>query len=126
MINVVAALIIKNNKILFAKRAKGNLVGKWEFPGGKKEKGETSFKAIEREIKEELGLEVVAQRSLGTFKHQYNFGLVKIELILCQIKDDGSKVSLDGSHSEVQFFNHKNLKIELAPLDQKIFESLVF
>ena len=56
MIVVVAALIKKDNKILIARRSTGdeNLLGKWEFPGGKVETGENEYQAIEREIKEEF------------------------------------------------------------------------
>ena len=53
MITVVAALINKNNKFLIAKRSTGSkeLIGKWEFPGGKVETNENEMDAIEREIK---------------------------------------------------------------------------
>lgn len=48
MITVVAALIEKNNKYLIARRSTGSsdVLGKWEFPGGKVEKDETEEKAI--------------------------------------------------------------------------------
>ena len=54
MITVVAALIKKDGKVLIAKRSTGNLdlLGKWEFPGGKVEANETEMVAIEREILE--------------------------------------------------------------------------
>jgi len=60
MIKVVAALIKKDGKALIAKRATGNeaVFGKWEFPGGKVEPGETEKKAIEREIKEEFEMNI--------------------------------------------------------------------
>ena len=56
LIKVVAALIKKENKILIAKRSTGdpNVLGKWEFPGGKVELNEDEFHAIEREILEEF------------------------------------------------------------------------
>ena len=56
MIKVVAALIEKEGKYLIARRSTGdeNVLGKWEFPGGKVQDGETEEHAIEREIKEEL------------------------------------------------------------------------
>ena len=57
MINVVAALITKNNKVLIAKRS--NVLGKWEFPGGKVKENETPEEAIEREILEEFELKIV-------------------------------------------------------------------
>lgn len=62
MITVVAAYIEKDGKFLIAQRTTGNpeLLGKWEFPGGKVEADETEEEAIEREIKEELDIVVKA------------------------------------------------------------------
>ena len=57
-IRVVAALIETNGRILIAQRLKGHLAGKWEFPGGKVENGETDEKAIVREIYEEFGISI--------------------------------------------------------------------
>ena len=61
IINVVAAIIKKNNKVFITQRGHGEFKGKWEFPGGKIEVGESPEDAIVREIKEELksNIEVV-------------------------------------------------------------------
>ena len=59
MINVVAAIIKKNNYYLIVKRNKNKHLGlKWEFPGGKVEKNETFEDALRREIKEELDIKI--------------------------------------------------------------------
>lgn len=64
---VAAALINEEGKILLAQRPEGKrLAGKWEFPGGKVEDEETPESAIIRELKEELGIEVV-QENLEPF-----------------------------------------------------------
>lgn len=57
-INVVATLIEQDGKVFAAQRAYGELKGKWEFPGGKIENGETPQEALKREIKEELDTEI--------------------------------------------------------------------
>ena len=57
-IKVVAALIEKNDRVLIAQRLKGHLAGKWEFPGGKVENGETEADAIIREMYEEFNISV--------------------------------------------------------------------
>ncbi len=66
MVVVVAALIKKEEKILIAKRSTGdkNMLGKWEFPGGKVDKEENEKHAIEREIKEEFELDIKAKKFL--------------------------------------------------------------
>ena len=57
MLTVTAALIRKEGKILVARRRPGlRHAGRWEFPGGKPEAGETPEEAIVREIQEELGI----------------------------------------------------------------------
>ncbi|GAB1786457.1 (deoxy)nucleoside triphosphate pyrophosphohydrolase [Priestia megaterium] len=59
MKKVTAAIIKDKNRLLIAKRhSKDPLGGKWEFPGGKIEPGETPQDCLVREIKEELGVEV--------------------------------------------------------------------
>lgn len=58
---VAAALINPNGKILLAQRPEGKrLAGKWEFPGGKVEAGESPEAALARELKEELDIKVAA------------------------------------------------------------------
>ena len=54
---VIAGLIQKNDTILIAQRAKNDfLYGKWEFPGGKMEQGETEQECLKRELHEEFGI----------------------------------------------------------------------
>ena len=56
--DVVGALIERDGLVLLAQRACADLNGKWEFPGGKVEPGETHAQALQREIAEELGVEI--------------------------------------------------------------------
>lgn len=55
---IVAAVIARGGRILIAQRDRGSLAGMWEFPGGKREPGETDGEALRREIHEELGIAI--------------------------------------------------------------------
>lgn len=58
-IKVVCCVVVdESGRYLAAKRSEGRLAGKWEFPGGKLEPGETPAEACVRELHEELGLKV--------------------------------------------------------------------
>lgn len=71
-IPVVCALIEREGLILVAQRpAHKHLGGKWEFPGGKVEPGETSEAALAREIREELGCEIEIVRAQPRSLHVY-------------------------------------------------------
>jgi len=72
LIAVVAALIVKEGKLLIAQRPVGkHMAGKWEFPGGKIEKGETPEQALERELSEELGVRTKTGRIYHAIHHSY-------------------------------------------------------
>lgn len=59
MIQVVAALLASEGRLLIAQRPEGKQwAGKWEFPGGKLEPGESPEQALERELMEEVGVRV--------------------------------------------------------------------
>ena len=65
-LRVVAAIIEKDGKFLIGKRKKGkHLEGKWEFPGGKIENGESPQNCLERELKEEFGIITKAGEFIG-------------------------------------------------------------
>ena len=60
MIVVVAAAIVRDGRVLAARRTQpANVAGRWELPGGKVDPGETDEQALAREIREELGIEIV-------------------------------------------------------------------
>lgn len=75
-INVVAAIILDNDKILATQRAEGQFKDGWEFPGGKIEKDESCEEALIREIKEELNVDIIVKEYLCDIEYDYpNFKL---------------------------------------------------
>lgn len=72
---VVAALIVKDNKVLICQRTRHQpLPLKWEFPGGKVEPGEQAEAALYRELEEELGIFAVIGGEVATVRHTYGSG----------------------------------------------------
>lgn len=75
-IEVVAAIIKKEDKIFATQRGYGEFKDWWEFPGGKMEAGETPEAALVREIKEELSTDINVDKFLYTVDYDYpNFHL---------------------------------------------------
>ena len=70
-VRVSAAVIRDGDKILAAERGYGEYRGFWEFPGGKREEGESGEEAIVREIKEELGVMIEIDGFISTIEHDY-------------------------------------------------------
>jgi mutator protein MutT len=85
-IDVVAAIIRRQDRILITKRL-GNvhLAGMWEFPGGKVEAGESLPAALEREIREELGIEIQVAGEFITIEHDYPSKAVCLHFFNCSI-----------------------------------------
>lgn len=65
--------------------AKGLLGGMWEFPGGKREAGESLEECLIREIREELGVRVTVGASVGTYRHAYTHFKVTLHAFRCGI-----------------------------------------
>jgi 8-oxo-dGTP diphosphatase len=65
VVQVVGAAIVEGDRVLVAQRSGGPFDGRWEFPGGKVEAGESDLSALVREIGEELGADIVPQAFLG-------------------------------------------------------------
>jgi len=65
VVQVVGVALVDGDRVLVARRSGGPYDGRWEFPGGKVEPGETELAALVREIREELGVVVVPQGFVG-------------------------------------------------------------
>jgi len=75
MKQVVAALILKNGKVLVCQRTRHQSMPlKWEFPGGKIEDGEQPRDALRRELEEELGIDAHIGEEVARIRHDYKNG----------------------------------------------------
>jgi 8-oxo-dGTP diphosphatase len=69
---VAAALFDAGGRVLIAQRPAGKpMAGRWEFPGGKIDEGESERQALERELSEELGIEVIGAHRMLELTHEY-------------------------------------------------------
>lgn len=97
---VVAAAIYKRGRYLLGKRPPGGLLGGlWEFPGGKVEIGETHQEALQREIREEIGIDIQVGEHIMSVDHGYSHYTVTLHLYRC--------IHLDG---QPQTHYHSHLK----------------
>ena len=112
-IEVVAAIIIYDNKILCVQRGDNKLnyiSKKYEFPGGKIEQGETKEEAIKREIQEELKLDIMVREDFLTINYQYPDFFLIMHSFICKCKNPILTLS---EHIDFKWL----LKSELEDLD---------
>jgi 8-oxo-dGTP diphosphatase len=124
MIEVVAAIIKKDGKILIARRKKGShMEGMWEFPGGKIEVGETPQQCLERELKEEF--EIICKAGEFVAESIFNYGIKVVKLSGYFAEHlDGEFVLND--HSEIKWVTPGEFSdFEFAPADIPIANKLM-
>ena len=87
MKQVVAALIVRDGKLLICQRAQDQPMPlKWEFPGGKVEPGEEEAAALHRELQEELGISATIEEKVTSVQHHYRKGGA-VELHFYRVQD---------------------------------------
>lgn len=85
---VTAAVVRRNEQVLIAQRPpEGLLGGLWEFPGGKLKPGEDLVSCLQREIREELGVEIEVGEVLGVFRHAYTHFRVTLHAFSCILRN---------------------------------------
>ena len=86
VVEVSAGLIFRDGKLLITQRhADAHLGGLWEFPGGKRERGETFEQCLARELHEELGVDVTVNELFEDVTHDYPDKSVQLKFFLCRI-----------------------------------------
>ena len=121
-LNVVAAIIKKDNKILATKRGYGEFINMWEFPGGKIEPGESHVVALKREIREELAVDVAVGERICTVEYDYpNFHLT-MHCYFCFISNGVVELL---EHKSARWLRRDELnEVEWLPADVSVVNSL--
>lgn len=127
-IKVVGGIIEnKNKEILCALRKTSGVLGNlWEFPGGKLEENEDIFQCVEREIKEELGVEFIIKKRevFSEIVHEYREFIVHLYLVKGEIEFNA--VLNSEIHDSLIWLKRKNLSSLLwAPADIPAVEKLI-
>ena len=122
---VVAALILEGGQWLLAQRpSHKHLGGKWEFPGGKVDPGETAEHALVREIREELGCQIELLLALAPY--DFDYGAVHIRLFphVARLSVSGPRpVALE--HVALQWLAAEDVAcLDLAPADRPLLAQL--
>lgn len=108
-LKVSCAIIEIGGKILCAQRSENmKLPLKWEFPGGKKEKNESYKECLERELKEELNIEIEIMERLPAFTFMYSSNEV-IKLIPFRCKALSLDINLT-EHKQIKWLGKEQLK----------------
>ena len=123
MIDVVAAVIKKDNKYLIAQRNRNkHFAFYWEFPGGKVDNGETFEIALQREINEELSISIKIYKKISSQMHKDDKINVKVHYFLCE--HSAGKIILY-EHEDLKWVTKRELSsYKMAPGDSKIIELL--
>ena len=123
MIDVVAALIFNNNKLLICQRpiykARGLL---WEFIGGKAERNETMQEALIRQVKEEIDVSIEVKDIFINVKHEYSDIVINLTVFNASIIE-GSIEKLE--HNDIKWIDISEIdNYEFCPADIEITKKI--
>ena len=125
-IKVVAAVIcdsLENTTKIFATaRGYGEFKGKWEFPGGKLEAGETSQQALIREIQEELDVKIEVGELIDTIEYDYPTFHLSMDCFLCVVVD--GEIILKEAEAAIWLGKDELYSVDWLPADIELIEKL--
>ena len=124
-LQVVAALIYEGSRLLACQRKEQGLFPlKWEFPGGKVEKGEECFAALQRELREELAIEVESAHEIFRHNHSYP-GQLEVELIFFLVEAYTGRIKNQSFRRLVWVEPEKLKELDFLEGDLPLIEKLV-
>lgn len=122
-IEVSAGLIFRAGKLLIAqRRAKDHLGGCWEFPGGKREPGETFEACLARELHEELGVRVAVGELIESIDHDYPGKSVHLRFFRCALLENEPRPL--GCAAIQWIERHQLPDFDFPPADARLLEKL--
>jgi 8-oxo-dGTP diphosphatase len=125
-LEVVAAIIIDDDKVLCVQRGRGKyeyISLKYEFPGGKIESDETKEQALKRELLEELEMKIEIEREFLTVNHQYPDFSVTMHSFICSVSNSALNLK---EHIDFKWVNPENLSnLDWAEADLPIVSKLM-
>ncbi|MBN2037786.1 MAG: (deoxy)nucleoside triphosphate pyrophosphohydrolase [Chitinispirillaceae bacterium] len=121
---VVCAIIEQNGLMLACRRGLHQTnAGLWEFPGGKVREGESPRAALVREIREELGIDVIPHTQLSPVRHTYPWITIELIPFVCSIEQGTPHPH---EHAEVRWVDgDASPTLEWAPADRPVAEEYV-
>lgn len=121
-IEVVAAIIVEENKVLATQRGYGEFQGGWEFPGGKVELGETLESALKREIKEELDVGIEIDTYIDTVEYDYPYFHLTMHCYKCRMLNGLLKLK---EHEAAKWVSQNELKeVDWLAADRIVVERM--
>lgn len=121
-IEVVAAIICKENRIFATQRGYGEWKDWWEFPGGKIEPGETPENALKREIVEELSAEINVNELLCTVEYDYPKFHLTMRCYLCSLITEALHLN---EHEAAKWLSKDELdSVKWLPADMEVIDKI--
>lgn len=120
-INVVAAIIKKEDKILIAERGYGEFKAMYEFPGGKVEPGEDKEEALKREILEEMNANIVVDNFFYHVHYEYPNFVLEMDCYVCHLEDDHLELL---EHTDCKWIKPEENDVIWVPADIAVIEEI--
>lgn len=115
VVNVVAAIIVRDGAVFATQRGYGDFKGGWEFPGGKVEPGESEREAVARELKEELEMDVTVGELFDVVEYDYPTFHLSMKCYLCTL---GQSEYVLKEHQDARWLSRDTIdEVEWLPAD---------
>lgn len=121
-IRVVAGVIRSEDKIFATARGYGEFKGKWEFPGGKIESGETPQDALIREIKEELDVKIDVGNLIDTIEFDYPSFHLSMDCFWCIVIE--GEITLKEAEDARWLSKDELYSVDWLPADMRVIEKI--